>query len=358
MVADNEGFLQPVVDAAVCIQCGLCEKVCPVLHPSEPRDPLAVYAAKAKDDALRMQSSSGGLFSLLAREVFKLGGIVYGAGWSVDLRVVHHAAENETELSDLRGSKYVQSDMGECYQQAKAHLDKGRTVLFSGTPCQIAGLRSFLQKNYSNLLCVDLICHAVPSPLVFARYKQDMEECYRSKITRISFRRKDCGWKRYSMAFTFANAMEYHQPLDQDPFLRGFLKDLYSRSSCHQCPVRELRSGADITLADYWNVHQRFPELDDDKGVSLVLVNTIVGEQTLSRLLPQIVVQKSDYADVRRWNPAVFRSASSKAKRAVFFRKLAKCQVSRQIEDVLKPTIYRRVRRMVGHCWRYVRRLF
>jgi NAD-dependent dihydropyrimidine dehydrogenase PreA subunit len=323
MKPDAEGFLLPVIDKTLCVNCGQCQKVCPVLHPGQKRMPLAVYAAKAKDDELRMKSSSGGMFTLLAREILKQGGIVYGAGWEKPAwRVVHKSAENEEELDDLRGSKYVQSDMGDTFRQVKKQLDSGRQVLFSGCPCQIAGLKLFLQKPYDNLLCVDLICHGVPSPFVFDRCKNVIQanSAQSGEIKRISFRQKHAfGWKRFALSFAFANGSAYLQPLDQDPFLRGFLSELYSRLSCHECPFRELRSGSDITLADYWNVQQRFADMDDDKGVSLVLANSSTGLEWFNRSSSGYEALPSTYQHARDVNPSLWRSVAPSSRRGKFF---------------------------------------
>ena len=171
MQPDEEGFAYPCVDESLCVNCGLCERVCPSLHPKAPREPISVYAAKAKDDVLRMESSSGGLFSLLARQIISDGGIVYGAAIrGTDLSVCHCSAENEEELSWLRGSKYVQSDVGDTYGNVRTQLDAGRKVLFSGTPCQVAALRNFLARDYEDLVCVEVICHATPSPLAWRKF--------------------------------------------------------------------------------------------------------------------------------------------------------------------------------------------
>ena len=171
MQPDEEGFAYPHIDESLCVHCGLCARACPSLNPQAPREPLAVYAAKAKDDGLRKESSSGGIFSLLARQIISDGGIVYGAAISGrDLSVVHCSAENEEELSWLRGSKYVQSDVGDTYGNVRTQLDAGRKVLFSGTPCQVAALRNFLARDYENLVCVEVICHAAPSPLAWKKF--------------------------------------------------------------------------------------------------------------------------------------------------------------------------------------------
>lgn len=353
--ADAEGFLHPTIDAAKCIACHRCEKACPVLVPNPPRKPLAVYAAIAKDDVVRAASSSGGVFTLLARRTIAAGGIVYGAAIrESDLMVAHCSAETEDELARLRGSKYVQSDVGDVYRQVKAQLATGRQVLFSGTPCQIAALRRVLGRPCENLLCVDFICHAVPSPLAWRKYLESrVRACAEGSVRalaegiiakRISFRRKDCGWKRYSLSLCFAKDKEYLADLQTDPFLRGFLAELYNRPSCHQCACRELRSGADLTLGDYWNVHQRYPEMDDDRGTSVILVNTSAGEAALASLRGELRLQDSDFADICRTNPASIRSSSANPHRVQFFRALVRSKdFDRLVTRLLKRTLFRKL---------------
>lgn len=332
MCPDAEVFFYPSVNDQLCVSCGLCEKTCPAVNLGPSREPKVVYAAKAKDDELRQASSSGGIFSLLAREIISTGGIVYGAAIrSSDLMVCHCSAETEDELAWLRGSKYVQSEMGDVYAQTKNSLEAGRLVLFSGTPCQVAGVRRFLGKDYDNLYCVEVICHAAPSPLAWKKYLEkrateaagDGHLCLRPDTVidrKISSRHKKCGWKRYSMSLRFHNDMEYLSDLTTDTYLRGFLAELYNRPSCHNCSVRELRSGADITLGDYWNVHQRFPLMDDDMGTSVVLVNSDKGNALIEKIADLCNWAESDYADIRRTNPAVYRSSPPNSKRGKFFK--------------------------------------
>ena len=335
MQPDEEGFLYPHIDESLCVHCGLCERVCPSLHQDPSREPQTVYAAKANDDALRMESSSGGIFSLLARKVLSQDGLVFGAACELPLgRVCHIAVFDETGLASLRGSKYVQSDVRETYHEAREALDKGKMVLFSGTPCQIAALRHYLGKDYEKLICVDLVCHAAPSPLAWKKFLEkraaasapgrDSARAEGPIFRRISFRRKNCGWKRYALSLRFANDKEYLADLRADTFLRGFLSELYNRRSCHQCAAREGRSGADVTLADYWRVHETFPQLDDDKGISLVLVHAEKGRVLWQSLAGQVETVASTLTDAVRTNPSIVRSAPPSPKRAKFFKSLAK----------------------------------
>lgn len=355
MAADAEGFLHPLIDPAKCVDCGLCAKACPALVCQSPREPLAVFAAKANDDDLRMRSSSGGVFTLLSRAVIADGGIVFGAGFDhSDWRVVHKSAENEEELEDLRGSKYVQSDMGDTYKCVKAELRKNRNVLFTGTPCQIAGLRLFLGKEYDNLLLVDVICHAAPSPLAWRKYLENRlaTDCADrtgglKDIMSISFRRKNSGWKRYSLSLRFANDEEYLKRQTQDTFLRGFLSELYNRPSCHQCSLRELKSGSDITIGDYWNVHEKFPEMDDDKGTSLILLNTDKGKTAFNNIYKALTVTESDFFDAARINPAIVKSPAPHKNRNSFFKRIERSGFDGLVIRLLaRPVLKRLIRRL------------
>ena len=215
MQEDEEGFLYPVVNASLCIDCNLCQKVCSELHHMNVRMPLHVYAAKHKDEQVRLASSSGGIFTLLAEKIIDEGGVVFGARFDARWEVVHDYTETKEGLAVFRGSKYVQSRLEDCYYKVKSFLQQGRKVMFSGTPCQIAGLKNYLRKDDDNLLTVDVVCHGVPSPKVWRMYlneiiarksKKNSVLSHHSngkvKIQSIDFRSKSSGWKRYSFALS------------------------------------------------------------------------------------------------------------------------------------------------------------
>lgn len=326
---DGEGFLYPSVDEASCIGCGKCEKACPMLHEAEKRKPEGTFAAVNPDEAVRLHSSSGGIFSLLSEYVIGRGGVVFGAAFNEKWEVVHGYSETLGGLAAFRGSKYVQSRIGTAYSDAERFLKDGRLVLFSGTPCQIAGLRRYLGKGYGNLLAVDFICHGVPSPGIFNEYLDVKSR--KGKITGVNFRDKAAGWKTYSVTFEYAGAdsgrdsREYSgrdsRVYNTDSYMIGFLSNLTLRPSCYDCRFREGRSGSDITLGDFWGINKIRPDLDDDKGLSLVTVRTPQAAEIL-RSLPCSLTEMN-LEEAVRYNPSIRTSRQSakmpSARKAFFF---------------------------------------
>ena len=364
MREDNEGFLYPEIDKDICIDCGLCEKVCPVINQAEERKPLAVYAAKHKDEQIRMASSSGGAFTAIAESVIDEGGVVFGAKFNQDWNVVHSYTETKEGLGAFRGSKYVQSRIGESYKEAESFLKAGRKVLFSGTPCQIAGLKRFLRKEYDNLLTVDFICHGVPSPGVWREYlkEETARQCSEKNsvlqrpihernafIEGISFRDKRLGWKKFSFALALSttngsgakNTVLLSEPLNKNIFLRGFLADLYLRPSCHACPSKSLKSGSDITIGDFWGVQNVMPEIDDDKGVSVVMVNSEKAGTLVEKILIEKIFVK--YDDVLPYNRAIELSTKYTIKRDSFFLN-QNVSFDKLVHRLSKVSVFQRVR--------------
>lgn len=321
MQMDNEGFLYPQVDTSKCIDCHLCEKVCPVINQDDARTPLNVYAAKNSDDEVRHQSSSGGIFTLLAEQTIKDGGIVFGACWDKEWNVKHDYVDNINDLQRFRSSKYLQSVIGDSFLKTEQFLKTGRKVMFTGTPCQIAGLKHFLRKEYDNLLAVEMICHSVPSPGVWQQYLTTRLHTLRwekSDIRHISFRDKKTGWKTYSFVIENKDGNILTELSSKNAFMRGFLADLYTRPSCHACPAKQLRSGSDITLGDFWGIESLMPEIDDDKGVSAIIVNSDKGKQVLHNI--NVELHEVQYDDLTTRNPALVKSFPKTPKRTEFFK--------------------------------------
>lgn len=372
MQADNEGFLYPVVDKETCIDCGLCEKVCPVINQNEPHKPLHVYAAYNKDEEIRMQSSSGGIFTLLAEATINEGGVVFGAKFDKDWNVVHDYTETIDGIADFRGSKYVQSTIGSTYSQAKKFLQAGRKVLFSGTPCQIAGLKKYLRKEYDNLLTVDIICHGVPSPKVWNMY---LEETYskllttrtdgknsvgsanggtaKSCIQTIQFRSKISGWKKYSFLLKLnfptcdgKNTGVFAETLDKNAFMRAFLSDTILRPSCYSCPAKQGKGYSDITIADFWGINHIDPSFDDDKGCGAIFLNTEKGANAYPLELTEY--KEKTFDEVITYNSAYYQSSKPYPKREEFFKELDDHkELSRFIFKMHKQPISKRIKNRI-----------
>lgn len=278
MRRDREGFDYPVANPDRCISCGRCEDVCPMSNELAAVPPSEVLAARNAD--YLKGSSSGGVFPALARNVVDDGGVVYGAVMNPDLVVSHTDAEDMDGIERMRGSKYVQSELYASFEDVKALLEEGRRVMFTGTPCQIAGLKSYLGKDHPQLLTVDFACHGVPSPGLWEKYMKSLCLKYGSGIEEIRFRGKDRSWRQYDLVIN-AGDREIVVPHQKDPYMLLFLQDMTLRPSCYKCGFRSGSSGSDLRLADLWNVAEAAPELDDDKGVSLVLAYTGKGREAL-----------------------------------------------------------------------------
>ena len=328
MVADNEGFLYPKVDSDKCVECGLCEIACPITSESKANNvqPHA-YAAINKNTSIRLASSSGGLFTVIAEDTIDKGGIVFGASYDNDFNVIHTYTESKKGLEAYRGSKYVQSVIGETYKKAKMFLDNGRLVLFTGTPCQIAGLYIYLQKDYDNLITQDMICHGVPSPLVWRKYIEYRSKVASSAIQRISYRDKQTGWKTFSICFIFANYEKYSKTVccgeSDDPFYKVFLGNYCLRPSCYSCSFKSFSRYADITLADFWGVQSILPDMDDDKGTSLVIINSNKGEALLKDVSDKILVNKVDLHHCINYNSSYLHSARMPKERGYFLKTIS-----------------------------------
>jgi coenzyme F420-reducing hydrogenase beta subunit len=320
MKTDDEGFWYPSIDRTLCIDCGLCDKVCPIFNKKEIRNTPHAYACINKNENIRLESSSGGLFSLIAEYIIKNDGIIFGVGFNENFEVVHSYIRKRKDLNKFRGSKYVQSKIGDTYKQAKEFINLNKLVLFTGTPCQISGLYSYLGSHPDNLITIDLICHGVPSPDVWKKYIKYREFIAKSKVKEISFRNKTQGWKRFSEYFLFENNQEYIEELGNDLYLKAFLKNTCLRPSCYECNFKNLHRESDITLADFWGIDKILPEMDDDKGTSLLFINSEQGRAIFNAIQPELFCTIVNINEAVKFNSAAIESVKYNSKRKQFMK--------------------------------------
>ena len=335
MQEDNEGFLYPKVDESACIDCGLCEKVCPMITPYEAHEPIQTLAAVNKNDEVRLKSSSGGIFSILAEKVIREGGVVFGARFDDQWQVVIDYTETLEGINDFRGSKYLQASTGDTFKQCENFLKAGRLVMYSGSPCQIAGLKHYLRKEYDNLLLVDFGCHGVPSPKVWQKY---LDEIVGSRdINSTSMRAKTNGWRKFNFEMSFNrdnSTILLSSPASKNDYMRAFLNNLILRPSCHNCKAKECRSHSDITIADYWGIWNVAPELYDDKGTGLVLLHTEKGKTFFPFELTNSI--ETSYSQATAGNSALLKCPSPHNNRTVFFNNL---DTSKSITSLIRKEL-------------------
>lgn len=317
MRRDREGFDYPVANPDLCLNCGLCEKICPVQNPGEKGNAKAAYAARNEDALSR--SSSGGVFPVIAEKFVTGGGEVCGAQFDEECKVVHSFVDRKESLQKIRGSKYVQSELYSIFDDVRAELDNGQKVLFSGTPCQIAGLKAFLRKDYAGLYLVDIACHGVPSPGLWEKYKAVMETRHGFKLKSVDFRDKSDGWRHYNIRYVF-QSKEVLVPRMDDPYMALFLQDMTLRPSCYECRFRKGNSGSDLTLADLWSVEGTCPQMNDDRGVSAVLINTDKGRELFESVADMLVSSEITSDAARKENGGFTGAIVLPEKRTEFFK--------------------------------------
>lgn len=314
---DIEGFWYPEVDKKKCTDCGLCEKVCPVINAKELKvndlPQSECHAAIHKNIEVRFDSTSGGLFSALAEKTYKEGGYVGGALFNENYSVSHFISNDKKDLAALRSSKYLQSNAEGFYKLVRQLLKEGEKVLVCGTPCQMAALRRFLGKNYDNLVIVDFICLGVNSPKVFRKYLDYLEEKYQSKIIYFKAKNKELGWRQLTSKVVFQNKQVLYDTKDTSFFTTGYLTTrVYTRPSCYECKFKGFPRIADITVADYWGAERTVgKELDNDLGTSLVMLNSHVGKSYFETIKSSIVEKEIPFESIFDGNPALVRSLAA-----------------------------------------------
>lgn len=308
----EEGFDYPVANPDLCIGCGKCESVCPVLNPAEEKEPLKAYAARNAEELL--SSSSGGVFPKLAADVINKGGKVYGAAFDEDFNVIHREAESLEDIKVLRGSKYVQSELFSTFEDIRYDLEDGRKVLFTGTPCQVAGLKAYIGADSPDLVTLDFACHGVPGPGLWSMYLQSLAKRH-GEIRHLAFRDKSRSWFHYGF-----NVNDKLTPYMKDPYMALFAQNMTLRPSCYDCPVRNGRSGSDLTLADLWNTAAVVPEMNDDRGVSLVCVNSEKGGEAFGAVRENLEVKEVELREAKKNNGGFAEHVAVPEKRAEFFK--------------------------------------
>lgn len=331
MKQNKEGFFYPVINENKCIDCGLCTNVCQKTIKTSPNYPIETYAAFSKNEKIRLISSSGGIFGSIADYCLKNGYFVYGARFNESFEVIH--AKVNKDIESFYGSKYVQSNLKNVYISIENELKDGNKILFIGTPCQVLGLNNFLnQKNCikENLLLLDFVCHGVPSPLILKKYLLELEKEYNSKIRKVSFRNKTYGWNLFSLKIEFYNNKTYIKNLKEDIYLQGFLKNLTLGESCYKCKANNFRSNSDITLGDYWGVEKILKDSNykNDKGVSLLLINTLKGKKLINDLSNKIEKKDINLQDAIKYNPCIIKSVKRNKHRNNFFYNINNKKIS------------------------------
>ena len=342
MRLDSEGFYRPVIDAEKCVQCGACEKVCPwtnaVSNPNLASDVPQTVAVFAKDESVRMESSSGGIFSVLAEKILDDGGVVVGVAQLSPTKFGHIVVDNKADLAKLRGSKYVQADAGLVYREVRSLLKNGKKVLFSGTPCQVAALYAVLGRaaTSADLTTVDIVCHGTPSVKVFEKYIAEIEKDKSAHVLSTRFRDKRNGWRLFSMTSSLntisGDCFQISETLREDKFMRVFLQNICLNTSCADCKYGKLPRVADITLGDYWNIAYVHPKIDDNKGTSVVLLNTEHGKALFESVTDKVVQCDSTVEKAIAGNPCIIRSSKQHPKRTEFFANLDKYTIDELIK--------------------------
>ena len=341
MVEGYDGFLYHEIDQSKCINCGLCKKVCPVINTKSNESLNKCYGGYALDDEIRFKSSSGGIFSLVANYILDNNGIVIGAAFDENNKLNHVAITSKKELEKLRGSKYLQSNLNDIFKFIEKKL-KTNKVLFVGTPCQVAGMKAYIKNDYNNLLCMDLVCHGIPSPKMFDKYIKELE-IGNGKLLNYNFRDNSTGWDSYSNSMIFKNK-KLIEKSDNNNYMKLFLSDIALRKSCYNCNFKLGNKYSDITLGDFWNVKDCYPEMYNKEGVSCIIINTELGIKIFNNIKSQLKYKKCELKEIIDGNPSIAYSCKLPKKREKFFKDLDKYNFDVLVKKyVKKDSIVKRI---------------
>ncbi len=313
MVEDSEGFLYPEVDESKCIKCNKCKRYCANFNNKEEKNEKAYIAINNSGEQLK-ESSSGGMFYILAEYTIKNNGVVFGVTYNKELEAVHEYAETLDECKKFCGSKYVRSNLQDSYIKVKEFLDNGRKVLFTGTACQISGLKKFVGKEDDNLILCDILCHANPSPKVFKLYIKNLEKINGKRVKYIWFRSKENGWKNQTPIVEFTDGSKE----EENTYFKAFVSEMINRPSCYNCQFASKRRVSDFTIGDFWGIESLDSEINSEKGVSLLNINSDKGRKIFDKVKEKMFFKEVDYDLACSFNH--YHNVSEHQNRDKFFR--------------------------------------
>lgn len=336
MMPDEEGFLYPTIDHDKCVNCGLCDKICPVKDKDEHQEDTKAYIFRYRKPDIVEQSTSGGLFTAIAELFLDKQAVIYGTGYDEDMNVICKSITSKDGLQEMRGSKFVQSDLGNSFFEIKKQLKSSRIVVFSGTPCQVAGLLSYLGGKPDNLFCIDFVCRGVPSPGLWKNYVNMMEKKYKSKMIGARFKNKTYGYHASTMKIDFTNGKTWYGSGRIDPFMKAFVKELASRPSCAACAFKGTERFSDVTMFDCYEFSQITGRKDDNKGWSSALVHTDMGKRIFEELKSNSIIIQASLKDIITENGIMVQhSAKPNEQRENFYQLVASMPIDQAMDRIM-----------------------